>query len=63
MRINGFSEGLSLLAILIFLVKIKKYLNKNQYFMSNFNVRELDPPTHLRQFDANYGNIQYVCEP
>ena len=62
MRQNGFSEGLSLLAIYFFL-KIKKYLNENQYFMSNLNVRELDPPTRLHQFDANCGKIQYVSDP
>ena len=62
MRLNGVSEGLSLLAIYFFL-KIKKYLNKNQYFMSNLNVRQLDSPTRLHQFDANCGTIQYVSDP
>ena len=27
------------------------------------NVRRLDPPTHSRQFDANYGKIQFVSDP
>ena len=27
---------------------------------SNFNVRVLDPPTHLLQFDTNCGKIRYV---
>ena len=31
--------------------------------MSNLNVRELDPPTHLHQFDANSGNVQYMSDP
>ena len=62
MRLNGFSEGLSLLAN-IFFVKIKKYLDKNRYFMSNINVRELDPHTKFVQFDANCGNIQYMSDP
>ena len=57
MRLNEFSEDLSLLATYVFL-KIKKYLNKNQNFMSNLNVRKLHPPTHWHQFDANCGKIQ-----
>ena len=31
--------------------------------MSNPNVSVLDPPNHLRQFDANCGNIRYVSDP
>ena len=31
--------------------------------MSNLNVRELDPPTHSRQFDTNCGKILYVSDP
>ena len=30
--------------------------------MSNLYVRELDPRTHLQQFDANCGKIQYVSD-
>ena len=30
--------------------------------MSNLNIRELDPPTHLRQFDANCWKVRYVSE-
>ena len=48
MRLNGFSEGLSLLAIYYFFLKIKKYLKKNQNFMSNHDIRELDPSTYQR---------------
>ena len=31
--------------------------------MSNLYLRELDPPTHLQQFDANCGKIRYVSDP
>ena len=31
--------------------------------MSTLNVRQLDPPTHLLQFDANSAKIQYVSDP
>ena len=31
--------------------------------MSNLNIRERDSPTHLHQFDANYGKIQYMSDP
>ena len=63
MKLNGFSEGLSLLAN-IFLLKIKKVaIKKLKVHMSNLNVRELDPPTPLHQFDANSGKIQYMSEP
>ena len=31
--------------------------------MSNLYVRELDPRTHLQQFDANCGKIRYVSDP
>ena len=31
--------------------------------MSSLNVRELDPPSHLPQFDAECGKIQYVSGP
>ena len=30
------------------------------FHVSNLNVRELDAPTHLSQFDANCGKIRYV---
>ena len=31
--------------------------------MSDLIVRELDPPTHLHQFDGNSEKIQYVNDP
>ena len=29
----------------------------------NLNIRELDPPTHLHQFDANCRKIHYMSDP
>ena len=48
----------------IFFLKIKRYLNKNQYFVCQIltSVIELNPPTHLHQFHTNLGKIQYVSE-
>ena len=31
--------------------------------MKNLNISELDPPTHLCQFDVKCGKIQYVRDP
>ena len=31
--------------------------------MPNLNVRELNLPTHLQQFDGNSEKIQYVSSP
>ena len=33
------------------------------FHVPNLNDSELDPPTHSRQFDANYGKTRYVSDP
>ena len=54
----GFPEGFPLFKANIFFLKLKnvqqfKKFNKNLIFhVSNLNVRELDPPTNLRQLDT-----------
>ena len=35
----------------------------NIFFKNQNNIRELDPPISLHQFDANSGKIQYVSDP
>ena len=60
--LNGFSEGLPLLK-LIFFLKIKSIFTEIDIHVANLNVRELDPPTHLPQFDENCGKIRYVSDP
>ena len=39
------------------------YFNKNRYFMCQILMSELDPPIHLRQFEANCGKIWYIRDP
>ena len=55
--LNRFSEGFPLFKLIFFLLKLKSILTKSIFHVSNLKVRELDPPTHLRQFDAFEANL------
>ena len=44
-------------------LKLKVFLQKSIFHVSNLNTTELDPPTHSCQFDANCAKIQYVSDP
>ena len=60
--LNGFSEGFSLFK-LIKKKKLKSIFKKIDISSVKSNIRELEPPTHSRQFDANWGKIRYVSNP
>ena len=65
MSLNWFAEHFSSFKPAIFFLKLKKYLDKRKidilFHVSNLNTRQLDLlPTHLHQFDTNYGKITYM---
>ena len=62
--LNEFSKGLSLFKVILLLIdNINITFFLKIFHVSNLNVRDLDLSTHLHQFDANCGKIQYVSDP
>ena len=49
--------------LIFFFWKLKSILKKLKFHVSTLNVRQLDPSTHLLQFDANSAKIQYMSDP